>query len=881
MEKKKSEFDKVFSVWDILVIAFGAMIGWGWVVSSGDWIQTGGVLGAIIGFAIGGIMVFFVGLTYAELTAAMPQCGGEHVFSYKAMGPIGSFICTWAIILGYVSVVCFEACALPTIIQYIYPAFLKGYLYTVAGFDIYASWLAVAVVTALFITFINIKGAKTAAILQTVLTIIIGAVGILLIVSSAIKGDVSNLSGQLFAGTGGEALSKVMKVALMTPFFFIGFDVIPQAAEEINVPLKKIGKILILSIVLAVAFYALIIFGVGYIMNTSDIANSMEGSGLVTADAMAKAFNSSIMAKVLIVGGMCGIVTSWNSFLIGGSRAMYSMAESYMIPRFFVKLHKKNKTPINALLLIGLLSVIAPFFGRKMLVWIVDAGNFGCCLAYCMVALSFIILRSKRPDMPRPYKVKNYKFVGVMAVLMSGLMVVMYVIPGSSCQLVWQEWIMAGCWCVLGVIFAVGCKIKYGKLFGSHIDVEVEELNIEDGTEVDITRAVERMHVGEHSIVAESAISFSYNLPVNIVFGSGKVNQVGELTKPYGKKALIVTGGSSAKKSGLYDRINNALKVAGLETVLFDKVKQNPLTTTAEECAKFASENGCDVVVAVGGGSIMDCAKAIAFLAVNNGDINDYIFNKLHSDKALPLVLIPTTCGTGSEGNGFAVLTNPDNGDKKSLRCNAIVAKVSIVDPECMMTMPKHILASVGFDALCHCIEAYTSKIAQPFTDALSLYAISLIADNLVKVYNDPTDKEGWEKITLASTIGGMVINTAGVTLAHGMEHPASGLKDIVHGRGLAALTPVVIEASYKGERFKFGNIARAMGGLTAEDCAVKVRSLLKALDMEIGLGDLGIEEKDIPWMAENCMKVSAAGVANNPVVFTQEQIAQLYAKAM
>lgn len=881
MEKKKSEFDKVFSVWDILVIAFGAMIGWGWVVSSGDWIQTGGVLGAIIGFAIGGIMVFFVGLTYAELTAAMPQCGGEHVFSYKAMGPIGSFICTWAIILGYVSVVCFEACALPTIIQYIYPAFLKGYLYTVAGFDIYASWLAVAVVTALFITFINIKGAKTAAILQTVLTIIIGAVGILLIVSSAIKGDVSNLSGQLFAGTGGEALSKVMKVALMTPFFFIGFDVIPQAAEEINVPLKKIGKILILSIVLAVAFYALIIFGVGYIMNTSDIANSMEGSGLVTADAMAKAFNSSIMAKVLIVGGMCGIVTSWNSFLIGGSRAMYSMAESYMIPRFFVKLHKKNKTPINALLLIGLLSVIAPFFGRKMLVWIVDAGNFGCCLAYCMVALSFIILRSKRPDMPRPYKVKNYKFVGVMAVLMSGLMVVMYVIPGSSCQLVWQEWIMAGGWCVLGVIFAVGCKIKYGKLFGSHIDVEVEELNIEDGTEVDITRAVERMHVGEHSIDAESAISFSYNLPVNIVFGSGKVNQVGELTKPYGKKALIVTGGSSAKKSGLYDRINNALKVAGLETVLFDKVKQNPLTTTAEEGAKFASENGCDVVVAVGGGSIMDCAKAIAFLAVNNGDINDYIFNKLHSDKALPLVLIPTTCGTGSEGNGFAVLTNPDNGDKKSLRCNAIVAKVSIVDPECMMTMPKHILASVGFDALCHCIEAYTSKIAQPFTDALSLYAISLIADNLVKVYNDPTDKEGWEKITLASTIGGMVINTAGVTLAHGMEHPASGLKDIVHGRGLAALTPVVIEASYKGERFKFGNIARAMGGLTAEDCAVKVRSLLKALDMEIGLGDLGIEEKDIPWMAENCMKVSAAGVANNPVVFTQEQIAQLYAKAM
>ena len=104
--KKKSEFNKVFSAWDILVIAFGAMIGWGWVVSTGDWINTGGVIGAMLGFVIGGVMIFFVGLTYAELTAALPQCGGEHVFSFRAMGPIGSYICTWAIVLGYVSVVC-------------------------------------------------------------------------------------------------------------------------------------------------------------------------------------------------------------------------------------------------------------------------------------------------------------------------------------------------------------------------------------------------------------------------------------------------------------------------------------------------------------------------------------------------------------------------------------------------------------------------------------------------------------------------------------------------------------------------------------------------------------------------------------------------------
>ena len=378
-----------------------------------------------------------------------------------------------------------------------------------------------------------------------------------------------------------------------------------------------------------------------------------------------------------------------------------------------------------------------------------------------------------------------------------------------------------------------------------------------------------------------SDIAFKYFLPVNIEFGSGKVAKAGELTKPYGKKALIVTGHSSAKKSGLYDKVKDSLKAEGIDSVLFDKVAQNPLTTTAAEGAAFAKDNGCDVVVAIGGGSIMDCAKAIAFLAVNDGDVSDYIFGKKASDTALPIILIPTTCGTGSEGNGIAVLTNPDNGDKKSLRCNAIVAKVSIVDPECMMTMPKHVLASVGFDALCHNMEAYTSKIAQPFTDALSLYAVDLIAHNLVDVYKGTGSKDSWEKITLASTIGGMVINTTGVTVAHAMEHPASGLKDIVHGKGLAALTPTIIEASYQGAPEKFAKLAKLFGGEKAEDLAGKVRELLEDIELTCTLSDLGIEEKDIPWMAENCMKVSAHSIANNPVVFSQEEIAEIYKKAL
>lgn len=474
--EQKSKFDKVMGAWDILVIAFGAMIGWGWVINSGDWITTAGFAGSIIGMLIGGVMVFFVGLTYAELTSAMPQCGGEHVFSYRAMGPTGSFVCTWMIILGYVATSAFEATALPTVITYLFPEFNQVYLYSIAGKDIYLTTILLGVGVAVLITFINIRGAKTAAILQTVLTAIIAIAGILLVVGSAVNGDGANITGQMWESGTGTTLGSVFKVACMTPFLFIGFDVIPQAAEEINVPYKKIGKIMLLSIFLAVAWYLLIIFAVCYIMPQSAIAQEMSSqNGLVSAKAIEIAFRSPLMGKVLIIGGLCGIITSWNSFLMGGSRALYSMGESLMIPKMFGKLGK-HKTPEAAIILCGIACVVAPFFGRGVLVWLVDAASFGCVIAYMFVSISFCILRKKKPEMARPYKVKAGRFVGVMAVLMAGFMTLLYIVPASfSAALVWQEWIVVGIWLALGAFFYFYSKKKYGAEFGRDIFI------VEDG----------------------------------------------------------------------------------------------------------------------------------------------------------------------------------------------------------------------------------------------------------------------------------------------------------------------------------------------------------------------------------------------------------------
>lgn len=388
-------------------------------------------------------------------------------------------------------------------------------------------------------------------------------------------------------------------------------------------------------------------------------------------------------------------------------------------------------------------------------------------------------------------------------------------------------------------------------------------------------------------------MEFSYFLPVHIQFGWDKVDSVADFVKPYGNKALIVTGRISAKKSGLYDRVTAKLDAAHIEHVLFDQVDANPLTTTALDGATLAKSESCDMVIAIGGGSIMDCAKGIAFMAVNEGDINDYIFNRKTSDKALPLIVIPTTCGTGSEGNGFGVLTNPETGDKKSLRCNAIVPKVSIVDPAVMGTMPPHVLASVGFDALCHNIEAYTSKTAQPFTDALAHYAVTLLAQYLVPLYkhvkamaeskaavlNETQLTKAWESVTLASTIGGMVINTAGVTLAHGMEHPASGLKDITHGVGLAVIEPVAVEYTWSANPDKFGALARIFNHGDGSELGEALRLIVHDLDLTTNLTELGFTKKDIPWLVDNVYVVATGNIANTMAEISREDIEVLYKK--
>lgn len=440
---EQQEFRKVFSRKDIFALAFGAMIGWGWVVLTNDWILGAGALGAVTAFVLGGIMIFFVGLTYAELTAALPESGGLCVFTQRAMGWHAAFFSSWAIVLGYVSVVAFEAVAFPSVLEYfVGPGYYQGYLYTIAGYDVYAGWLAVGIFSGLVMTALNYFGTKNVAVFQNAVTILIAAVGLLLFCGSLARGSVQNLEPVFQNGFKG-----ILAIAVMTPFMFMGFDVIPQAAEEMNVPYRSIGKILLMSVVMAILWYVMIILSTALALNPLEIGRAR----IATADAMQKVYGGNPWAmKLLVLAGIGGILTSWNAFFVGGSRALYAMAERQMLPGFLGAIHPRFKTPGNAILLIGGLTSLTPVFGKKMLTWLVNAGSLAVVIAYFMVALSFILLRLREPELSRPYKVVRWKTVGVGALIMTGFMILLC-LPGFPAALAWpNEWGIILGWCALG-----------------------------------------------------------------------------------------------------------------------------------------------------------------------------------------------------------------------------------------------------------------------------------------------------------------------------------------------------------------------------------------------------------------------------------------------
>ena len=386
---------------------------------------------------------------------------------------------------------------------------------------------------------------------------------------------------------------------------------------------------------------------------------------------------------------------------------------------------------------------------------------------------------------------------------------------------------------------------------------------------------------------------FVYYTPMKLVFGEGKLNEAGTYARPYGRKALIVTTGNMFKENGLVDRLQKVLKAGGVDSVHFPDVSPNPLNTQIDQGAELARAKGCKMVIGLGGGSAIDAAKGIAIVLGHNRPIWDFcIANNGQevapiTEKTYPIIAITTTSGTGSECTQWSVITNLATEEKPGIGCDHTFARVAIVDPELMMSMPPRTTASTGFDTLAHAIEAYTAVLSTPITDLHCEQAIRLVGRFLRRAVKNGQDREARNGMAYANTLAGMAISVGIVTVCHGLAHSIGGLSGSTHGETLATMTPLTMRFSMKHHPDKYRGIAMFLRDeclpvehYRLEDSVAEVEAVIR----DIGLGDplskQGLKEKDIERAADGVIRYMGGSITNDPATPKREDLIQIIRKA-
>ena len=379
---------------------------------------------------------------------------------------------------------------------------------------------------------------------------------------------------------------------------------------------------------------------------------------------------------------------------------------------------------------------------------------------------------------------------------------------------------------------------------------------------------------------------FEFATAQRIIFGMGVLAEAGPLAKGLGRRPLVVTGRDGSRSQGLLE----LLSAHGLQPSLFSLAGEPTLAGVREGTAR-ARAGKTDLVIAFGGGSALDGGKAIAALAVNEGDPLDYQEvigqGRLLAQRPLPCIAIPTTAGTGSEVTRNAVLVSPDHGVKASLRHPWMLPSVALVDPALTVGVPAAITASTGLDALTQLIEPFLSVKANPMTDALCLEGVRRAARSLKRAWTDGDDLAAREDMALASLLGGLALANAGLGAVHGLAAPLGGLAPVPHGAACAALLPHVLEANLRASGpgspvwVKFQELAGLLTGnpgADAQDGLRWVQDLVTELRVP-GLGRYGLSAADLDLIAERGL--AASSMKANPVTFDRAALVAILVKAM
>jgi len=451
---QRQALDRVIGFRGYVAIGFGVMVGVGWLVYAGQWLLTGGALGAILAFLVGAAFLIPVGRCYAELTSALPLSGGEVAFTYKAFGPLAAFVAAWALSMNYIAVTPFETIAVGTMFEALFPTLVSAELYTVGDYGVSWSTILPGLAAGLWVIWLNWRGAELSVAFQTL------AIGAMLIASmiflcvAFVKGDVGNLT-PLFVGGGSwyAVWASVVSVLVVVPFFLTGFDCIAQAAEESGRGMapRQLGVAIVATIVMGALFYTMIILALGLSVPVERIAE-IDGQGreMPLAEVFRIDLGSPWMARLVLFAGLLGILSTLNGIFIAATRILFAQGRGGLLPHWFAVLHPVHHTPKNAVLFVGVIALLGPFVGKAGLLHIVNSYSLVFSFVLTITAFAALRLRRTAPDMQRPYRAGLTSIY--LAVLVGFVLIALMTVPGSPGQMGTAEFITVAVWMTLGLL---------------------------------------------------------------------------------------------------------------------------------------------------------------------------------------------------------------------------------------------------------------------------------------------------------------------------------------------------------------------------------------------------------------------------------------------
>ncbi|CAD2071646.1 amino acid permease [Jeotgalicoccus coquinae] len=449
----RTELDHTMSKRFIWAIAYGSSIGWGAFILPGDWLISSGTLGATLGITIGGLLMLIIAVGYGALTAKFPVSGGEFAFTYAGFGKVSAFIAAWFLVLGYICVVALNASAFSLLFKFVLPDFLEiGYLYTIAGWDVYIMEVVLSSAILVVFALISMKGSGLSGNLQFIFCMFMALVVSGLFVASFFSGEFALQNAEpLFNNEAGIWTSIILIVAI-APWMYVGFDNIPQAAEEFKFSADKTFKLIVFGIIASILTYVAMILVTSWIYPDQ---NSMDGAVWVTGSVIQSSMGTVGMVFLAFAISF-GIFTGLNGFYMSSSRLIFAMGRANFVPAVFAKVHKKNKTPHYAVLFVLIVCLIAPWLGRTALSWIVDMSSVGVSVAFLAtsaVSVKFFSAREHRNMV--------YVIFGGLGVIISLVFLVLLLFPGSPAALTAPSYYALLAWTVLGLIFLA---VKYKTL---------------------------------------------------------------------------------------------------------------------------------------------------------------------------------------------------------------------------------------------------------------------------------------------------------------------------------------------------------------------------------------------------------------------------------